>query len=62
MREILEEIKCFKVKRRGCVPNLRGASPVGRGEGGYLYTARTVGRSRPSQRHRDHGGVLGADR
>ena len=28
---------------KGCVPNLRGASPVGRGDGGRSYAARTVG-------------------
>ena len=26
------------------MPNLRGASPVGRGEGGHSYVARAVGR------------------
>ena len=47
MGEILQEIKNFEVKRRGCVPNLQGASLVGCDEGGRLYTARTVGRSGP---------------
>ena len=44
MREILEEIKYFKVKSRGCVPNLRGASLVGRDEGGS-YVTHAVDRS-----------------
>ena len=28
-------------KEGGCVPNLRGASPVGRGDGGLPYAARS---------------------
>ena len=39
MREVLKEILHFKIKGRGCVPNLRGASPVGRGEGRSSSTA-----------------------
>ena len=31
------------------MPNLQGASSVGLDEGGYLYVARMVGRSRPGQ-------------
>ena len=42
MREILEEIKVLQRKSRGCVPNFRGASPVGRDKGGCSYAARTV--------------------
>ena len=45
MREILEEIKFFKVKSSGWVPNLRGVSPVGRDEGCCSYVTQAVGRS-----------------
>ena len=31
------------------MPNLQGASPVGRDEGGRSYVAQAVGRSRPGQ-------------
>ena len=34
-------------KERGCKPNLRGASPVGRDEGGRSYATHTVSRGRP---------------
>ena len=48
MWEMLEEIKYFKLEGRGCVPNLRGAIPVG--TDGRSYTARTVepGKTRSS--------------
>ena len=45
MREVLKVINNFKDKERGCVPNLRGASPVGRDKGDRSYVARTVSRS-----------------
>ena len=38
------------------MPNLQGASPVDRGEGGYLYAAWTVGGSRAGS-GREHSGV-----
>ena len=34
------------------MPNLRGASPVGRGDGGRSYVAQTVGRNGPNLQHR----------
>ena len=55
MREIMEEIKYFKVRRRGRVPNLWGANPVDRVEGGRSYAARMVGRGWPSQPRRGRG-------
>ena len=63
MREILEEIKYSKVMRRGCVPNLRGASPVGRDEGGRSYATQTVGKGRPKWRRegRAESSTLGED-
>ena len=61
MWEILEEIKELQFKERGCVPILRGVSPVGRDEEGRLYTARTCSRSRPNWRRRDCSGSPGAD-
>ena len=58
MREILEEIEYFKVRGRGCVPNLRGASPVSRDGDGRSYGARMVGKGRPNRRCRGRGGGL----
>ena len=57
MREILEEIKYFKVKGRGCVPNLQGVSPVDRDRGDRLYVIWAVGRSGA-----ESGGVEGGGR
>ena len=37
------------------MPNLRGASPVGREEGGRSYTAQTISRRWPSRRRRGCG-------
>ena len=38
------------------MPNLRGVNPVGRGAGGRLYAARTVGRSGAGF-EREHSGA-----
>ena len=51
MREILEEIKVLQGKERGWVPNLRGASPIGRDEG-ILFVRGTDGRQRAASRGR----------
>ena len=40
------------------MPNLRGASPVGRGEGGRSYVARTVSRDEPSRQGLGRSGIL----
>ena len=45
MREILQEIKVLQSKRSGCVPNMQGASPVGRDRGGRSYAAQAVSSS-----------------
>ena len=58
MRETLEEIKVLRSKERGCVPNLQGASPVGREDGGRSYVARSVSSGRPRRRRCDRDGVL----
>ena len=42
------------------MPNLWGATPVGREEGDRSYMARTIGKGRPNQRCYNRGGVLGA--
>ena len=42
MREVLKEIMLQIKEGGGCVPNLRGASPVGRGEGGGSDAATAV--------------------
>ena len=63
MRGILEEIKYSKVMRRGCMPNLRGASPVGHDEGGCSYATQMVGKARPKWRRqgRAESSTLGED-
>ena len=61
MREVLKAIKDFKLRRRGHVPNLRGAIPVGRVKGGHSYVARTVSRRRSGQATSWNGEVLGAE-
>ena len=39
-----EEDINFEIRGRGeCMPNLRGASPVGRDEGGRSYVIGTIG-------------------
>ena len=42
MQEILEEIKELQSKERGCVFDLRAASPVGHDVEGRSYAAQTV--------------------
>ena len=59
MPEILEEIKYLKVRGRGHVPNLRGASPVSRDRGGRSYGARTVGEGEPNRRRGARRGTRG---
>ena len=49
----------FKVKVRGRMPNLRGASPVGRGEGGRRARQRY---RTPGESARERGGAFGAER
>ena len=49
MQEILEEIKELQFKKRGCMPNPRGASPVSRDVGDRSYMARMVGSGRPDR-------------
>ena len=44
------------------MPNLRGASPVGRDERGRLYVALTLGGDKQSRRDRDGGGKILARR
>ena len=63
MRETLEEIKYSKIMRRGCVPNLWGASPVGCDEGGRSYTTQMVSKGRPKwqRRGRAESWTLGED-
>ena len=63
MREILEEIKYFKLKRRGCVPNLQGTSLVGRDEGGRSYVTQMGSRGRLKWRcqGRAESSTLGED-
>ena len=48
----------FKLTGRGCVPNLQGASPVGRVRGGNSYAAQIISINRPDHRRRDHGEFL----
>ena len=47
MREILKEINELQIGKWGCMPNLQGASPVGRDEGDRSCAARTVSKSGP---------------
>ena len=49
MQEILKEIKDPKFKEMGFVPNLWGASPVGRDVGDRSYQARAVDKGGPDQ-------------
>ena len=51
----MEEIKELQLKERECVPNLRGACPVGREEGGHLYAAQLVGRGGLDPQRRRRG-------
>ena len=39
------------------MPNLRGASPVGRGVGGREYAARAISRGKPNRRNQGCGGI-----
>ena len=39
----------FKLKKRGCVPNLRGTSPIVCDVGGYSYAARANSRGEHNQ-------------
>ena len=44
------------------MPNLRGASPVDRGEGSRLYSTWTVGKIKPDWTSSRNRGVLGTER
>ena len=44
------------------MPNLRGASPVGRGKGGRSYAARTVSRDEPSRQDRGRSEIPSTNR
>ena len=39
------------------MPNLRGASPVGRGVGGRAYAARAISRGKPNRRNQGRGRI-----
>ena len=52
--------KGLQIEERGCVPNLRGASPVHCDGEGHSYTAWAVSKSGPKLAMSASGGVLGA--
>ena len=41
------------------MPNLRGANPVGRDDGGLPYAARSINSGKPNRRQRGRGDGVG---